>query len=152
MVTTAQPDARNGNRDGKWRGVLLAGGAGTGLALTYAAVELMRSEPKAFADAVIRAFLQWGPMFILCLVGMFIVNNVGQKLLEHSAAHAAAQQRMADAMQQIASRDDQASRERELLLNDVAFVLKEVKTQVSAIREDQIAAPHVRSVAAGQGG
>jgi hypothetical protein len=151
MATAASSNVSAKDGNGRWRGILLAGSAGTGLALTYAAVELMRSEPKAFADLVVRAITNWGPLFVLCLVGLFIANNWGQKLLEYSAVHSAAQQKMADAMQQIANRDDQASRERELLLNDVAFVLKEVRTDVARIREDQLTAPRAKAAAAGQG-
>jgi hypothetical protein len=66
------------------RGLLLGGSAG--MVLTYAASELLRAEPKLFADAVVKAFIQWGPLFILCILGLVIANRWGQKFKRVASA------------------------------------------------------------------
>lgn len=149
MATAAPPSipAKTGND--KWRGVLLSGSAGIGVALTYAAIELMRSEPKAFADLVIRTITNWGPLFILCLLLLYVLNNWGQKFVEHAARNAMAQQQAADAMQQnavaqqqmaaamqqIASKDDERERERELAFDHLAFTAQSILGKVEGIEK-----------------
>jgi hypothetical protein len=146
-MQSIQAESRPGINGRSWRvAVKAAGSFGLGAAATL----LVKSAGSA--EALLAHFMQFGPLFLLCLGGMVMMNSWGSRMLEHAAKTAAAQQSLADAVQQIARRDDQASRERELQLNDISFLLRQVHQQVGQIRNEQLSRSAGLAGPARQGG
>ena len=99
-------------------------------------------------------------IFILSILLVAVLNNWGQKFIgyvernaiaQQQAANAmqqnaTAQQHMASAQQQIAARDDVQERERELVLDHLAFTSKQILEKLERIEGRQLAR------AAGAGG
>lgn len=118
------------------RTLLLGGGAGAGVALVVALAKAIGAEPKL----VIQLLSGWGPLSMLAVVGLVIFDrHQGENLLAQRES-AAAMQAMADSIRQIAGKDDLAARERELMLNDIAYTIRLVKEDVAAIKEHQCSA------------
>ena len=117
-------------------------------ALAVALLQLIRPS----AAQLLTVLATWGPMFLVCVLGMVLfylmVSAWGQRLVDSIAANAAAQQSMADAMQQIAHRDDVRDRERELALDHLAYTIQSILRTVQAIEERQLA---LGPLAKGQG-
>ena len=132
-MQSLQAESRPGSNGRSWRVVVKAAGS-----FGLGAVATLLVKSAGSADALLAHFTQFGPLFLLCLGGMVMMNSWGSRMLEHAAKTAAAQQSLADAVQQIARRDDQAGRERELQLNDISFLLRQVHQQVGQIRNEQL--------------
>jgi hypothetical protein len=127
--------ATNGH---KQRTLILSLGAGSGFALAVAILQLLRPS----GVQLLAVLATWGPMFLVVILGMVLfylmVGTWGQRLVDSIAANAAAQQSMADAMQQIAHRDDVRERERELALDHLAYTTQTILRTVQAIEERQL--------------
>lgn len=132
--------------------------AGSSGIVTAAILEVVRADPKALI-AIVAA---WGPQFVIVIICLVVMEHWFTRLLDTtektasaSQANAEAQRSMAAAIEKIAARDSDADHERELLLNDIAFVLKEVRSEIGLVREQQLAhlaaIPQGRSSAAGGG-
>ena len=136
MSTAATSKPANGN---KQRTLILSLGAGSGFALVLALLQLLRPS----ASQLLTVLATWGPMFLVVVLGMvlfyLLVSTWGQRLVDSIAANAAAQQSMADAMQQIAHRDDVRDRERELALDHLAYTTQSILRTVQSIEERQLA-------------
>jgi len=135
MATAIPTKPADGN---KQRTLILSLGAGSGFAFAIALLQLLRPS----APGLLTVLATWGPMFLVVVLGMVLfylmVNTWGQRLVESIAANAAAQQSMADAMQQIAHRDDVRERERELALDHLAYTTQTILRTVQAIEERQV--------------
>jgi hypothetical protein len=136
MATAVAGKPANGTRQ---RTLILSLGAGGGFALAGAILELFRPN----GQQLLTVLATWGPLFLVVVLGMVLfylmVGTWGQRLVDSIAANAAAQQSMADAMQQIAHRDDVRERERELALDHLAYTTQSILRTVQAIEERQLA-------------
>jgi hypothetical protein len=104
--------------------VLLGGGVGAGATI---ALVLADKEPKL----LIQTFFAWGPWSLIGLVGLVLLSqgaskgftrvmDFGEKLLQVGRDNATSQQRLADAVNQIAQKDDERAREMELVVGQLA--------------------------------
>jgi hypothetical protein len=93
--------------------LLFGGGAGTCGAIVYMLVE---KEPKLALEVI----QSWGAPAMLGLVAMVIVDRGVRSLVQSNKETAAAQQRLADAVEQIAKRDDMEAMAQRALMNHVA--------------------------------
>ncbi|MCU1308244.1 MAG: hypothetical protein JWN45_2939 [Acidobacteriaceae bacterium] len=106
------------------KNIFLAGsGLGSGLGVTYFVAEMLKADPKL----AIQTVTQWGPLFVLFAITLYLcdrrfgqlIDKQGETANQMVAAHvqgAAAQQAMADAVNRIASKDSDREREMELVL------------------------------------
>jgi len=149
MASAAPVKPANGNRG--QRALILSLGTGSGFALAVAVLQLLRPG----ATQLLTVLATWGPMFLVVILGMVLfylmAGTWGQRLLEAMSANAAAQQSMADAMQQIAHRDDVRERERELALDHLAYTTQTILRTVQGIEERQLSQDGQR-LAKGAGG
>lgn len=123
--------------------------SGTAGVIAYALLAIMRGSPQA-ALAVLTS---WGPLFAVVLALLMLLDRWGQrfgdKLLETTAASAAAQQAsaeaqkanaeaqrsMAAAIERIAAKDDERARERELAMDHLAYTAQAILQKVMTIEE-----------------
>ena len=124
---------------------VMFGSLGGGMAIVYAVLDVLKAQPQS-AQLVITTVGQWGPMFALAAgilaVGSRGANRIVDVMQAQQQAHVAAaektataNQAMADAMRQIANKDDIAARERELLLDHIAYKQRELKDQMDRIEK-----------------
>jgi|SRR6185437_10753273 len=83
---------------------------GTGAGIMAIVSRLAANEPKAVIDLV----GNWGPLFALALFLIWVGDRRTGEMLAVSRESALSQQKLADAMQQIAQKDDIRGREMEL--------------------------------------
>jgi SNF family Na+-dependent transporter len=147
MASAAPAKPANGNRQ---RTLVFSIGAGSGLAVAAAVLQLIRPN----AGQVLAVMAAWGPMFLVVMLGMILfylmLGGWGQRLVDAMTTNAVAQQQMADAMQQIAHRDDVRDRERELALDHLAYTTQTILRTVQGIEERQLALTE-RQLAKGAG-
>ncbi|MGH9580043.1 MAG: hypothetical protein ACRD2R_03540 [Terriglobales bacterium] len=93
--------------------LMLSGGLGAGFAITYYAIDILRSEPR-FA---LETLSQWGPYFALSVMVLVIADRRSGQAIEIARTNSDAMHSIAQAMDRIATRDDQREREHELLLD-----------------------------------
>jgi hypothetical protein len=108
------------------------GGAGIGAAIAYELIGVLKSEPKLFIETL----AHWGPMFILALVGMVLMDRRAAENLKISEKSAVAQQAMADAVHQIAEKDDRQAEEVRRLASYNAVQTQKVLDRLDA--QDEI--------------
>lgn len=106
--------------------MFFGGGAGAGALIVYALVE---KEPRMALDVI----HSWGAPAILGLVAMVLVDRGFRNLIEVGQENAQAQQRLADAVQQIAQRDSTEAYEQRVLMGHVA-----TQTQTILNRFDEL--------------
>jgi ABC-type transport system involved in cytochrome bd biosynthesis fused ATPase/permease subunit len=115
-------------------------GAGSGIALMTVMLQIARPEAKPLVEGVLR----WGPLFVIILLGMELLhttmNTWGNKFVDAmtanataSGSNAAALQSMADAMQRISQREDERDRERELVLDHLAYTTQQILSKVESL-------------------
>ncbi len=137
------------------RPMMISLGAGSGFALLTVLLQIVRPEAKPLVEGV----LHWGPLFVIVLLGMELfhatLNTWGNKLVDALTANAAASgsnatalQSMADAMQRISTREDERDRERELVLDHLAYTTQQILNKVEAM---EARTPEKSMVAAGGG-
>ena len=110
-------------------------GASGGAAVMATVLEMVRPEGKPIIEALAR----WGPLFVLMLVGMILlhntVNNWGRQFVSAAITNATALQSMADAMQRISQREDERDRERELVLDHLAYATQQILKNTESMGE-----------------
>lgn len=111
--------------------LVLGGSVSAGAVLAYELLEIARRDPK-----VIEAVVSWGPMFAIAICGMLIVDRRIGSGVEALNANASAQQKLADAVQQIAQRDDERQREMELVIGHLSRNSAAILDHVSEMRKD----------------
>lgn len=142
--------------------VLLSAGMSGGVGMSYFLVEMLKANPS-LASKALETVAQWGPLFVLFSIVLWLcdrrfgqlINNqseTSKQMVEAQVKGAVAQQAMADAIALIAKKDDYVTRERELLLNDLTFLVREVKDKVDAIGQRQLAESLTRAQGAGSAG
>jgi len=98
---------------------LLTGTAGTGAMLAYFFVQALRSDPELMKEVIV-GVLRWGPLFVICAALIWVLDNRMKEFAAANRDSATQQQRMADAMQQLAQKDDIERRELKLTIGYVA--------------------------------
>lgn len=105
-------------------GILLGGGLGAGATI---ALVLADKEPKL----LIQTFFAWGPASLIGLVAVVLVGqgvskgftkvmDFGESMLQVGREAASSQQKLADAVNLIAQKDDERAREMELVVGQLA--------------------------------
>lgn len=118
--------------------------AGAGFGFTYVVYELVKTQP----EAIIAGLIQWGPMFAIAAGVLMIFDRRGGEFIQANRENAAASQQLADAVNRIAQKDDQVSRERDLLLNDIAIRVKAIGESVRNIEDRQLGGTAAKVAAA----
>jgi hypothetical protein len=91
---------------------IFGGSAGSGMLLAY---ELISKQPAM----VIETFRSWGPLSLFCLIGLVMVDRGFRSIVGATEQSAAAQQKLADAVNMIAVKDDREKEEQRRLLSYV---------------------------------
>ncbi len=119
------------------RPVVIGLGAGSGVALLTVILQVARPEAKPVVEAVLR----WGPLFVIVLLGMELlhstINTWGRQFVTAATANAVALQSMADAMQRISQKEDERDRERELVLDHLAYTTQQILNKVESLKRGQ---------------
>jgi hypothetical protein len=95
------------------RKLLVGTGAGAGAYLAYLGSRVLLAEPRM----VLTIVGQWGPMVVVLLVGLWFANGRVGEWIGVMRDNTQAQQQMADALGQIADRDDRASERQQAMMN-----------------------------------
>lgn len=104
------------NLDGKGgRALALTLGFGMGLGLLHVVYSVTKTEPRALLELI----AHWGPVFVLSALVIWLGDRRMGELISLNRENVVAQQRMADAMQAIAHKDDERAREQELLIGEL---------------------------------
>jgi hypothetical protein len=123
----------------KLPGLLLGGGIGAGATI---ALVLADKEPKL----LIQTFFAWGPASLIGLVAVVLIGqgaskgftrvmDFGEKLLQVGRDNAASQQKLADAVNQIAQKDDERAREMDLVVGQLARNSRQILDDIRDLRE-----------------
>jgi uncharacterized membrane protein YcjF (UPF0283 family) len=105
--------------------LLGSGGAGASALIFYELAQALKSEPKL----LIQMLAQWGPLFVICVVGMLILDRRGAQVIDST-------NKMAEAMGRLAERDSVRERENELVLNHLTSTNTKIFEELSAIRTE----------------
>lgn len=115
----------------------MAGTAAGSAAIVYALAQ--KTDPAL----LIKLFEGWGPLGVIVILGMVMANQWIGKGVEACKEIAASQQKVADSQQNladsvkaIAAKDDERSREMELVVNHLARNSKQLLEDVSAMRRE----------------
>lgn len=119
--------------------LLLGGGVGAGATI---ALVLADKEPKL----LIQTFFAWGPASLIGLVAVVLVSSgiskgftrvmdFGEKLLQVGRDNATSQQKLADAVNQIAQKDDERAREMELVVGKLARDSRQILDYVRELKQ-----------------
>jgi hypothetical protein len=110
---------------------IFGGSAGVGFILAQAAYKLAESQPSAVVE-VVRG---WGPLGVIGIVGMVLVDRRWAQSIEAHGKVAESQQVLAVAVQKIADKDDQRIREQELVLDHLSKTNEKIFTTLEAMRD-----------------
>jgi hypothetical protein len=86
--------------------VLLGGGVTAGAMATYELFEIAKRDPK-----ILESVVGWGPLFIIAVVVIVVVDRNFGQMIALGRDNVQAQQRMSDAMEKIAEKDDRQAEE-----------------------------------------
>ncbi len=118
------------------RPVVIGIGASGGVALLTALLEV--AGPKAIP--LVESMIHWGPLFVIVVLGMELlhstINTWGKQFVNAAITNATALQSMADAMQRISQKEDERDRERELVLDHLAYTTQQILKGVESIQAD----------------
>ncbi|GEM_PF-3274964 len=92
--------------------VLLGSGVTAGAIATYQLFEIAKKDPRA-----LETVLGWGPIFVIAVALIFMVDRRLGMGIEALQNNAVAQERMSDAMQRIAEKDDREAEELKRLVS-----------------------------------
>ena len=126
--------------------LLLGGGVGAGAMIAY---ELAEREPKA----LIETFQHWGALSFLILVGMVLLSQGagrvldlgqrmlasteknGERMLASTEKNAEGMQKLADAVQALANRDDREKEEQRRLLSFVGSQQEKILAAMDELKQ-----------------
>ena len=119
--------------------LLMGGGLGAGVTI---ALVLAEKEPKL----LIQTFFAWGPASLIGLVAIVLVGtgmskgftrvmDFGEQLLQVGRDNALSQQRLADAVNQIAQKDDERAREMDLVVGQLARNSRQILEDVRELKQ-----------------
>jgi hypothetical protein len=114
--------------------LLLGGGMGAGAIIAY---ELAEREPKA----LIETFQHWGAQSLIGLVALVVVSqlggrfiDLGESMLQVGRDNASSQQKLADAVQELANRDDREKEEQRRLLSFVGSQQEKILVAIDELK------------------
>jgi len=110
--------------------IALGGGMTAGAVVTYELFELAKSNPR-----VLEIALSWGPLFVIVVLGMILIDRRVGDGVSALKENARAQQQMSDAMQKIAERDDRQAERLETLINYSALQSEKVLNALEEQRD-----------------
>lgn len=110
---------------------LVLGGSSAGVAGVLA-YELVKSSPAL----VIETFKSWGPLSLLCVLGLLVMDRGFRRMVDASEKSSAAQQRLADAVHEIAQRDDYEAAQHRILLGHIGATMEKVLVKLESIEQD----------------
>ncbi|ABF42404.1 hypothetical protein Acid345_3403 [Candidatus Koribacter versatilis Ellin345] len=123
-----------------YRGALmkaaLACGGGIGMTIAWFAIKFITVDPKLAAD-VVKTVLGWGPLSLIAIVGVVQADIRARESMRVQAEAARAQQALADAVTQIAAKDDRESEERRRQLNYIGAQQEKILERLDAMRPSQ---------------
>ncbi|MFL6310596.1 MAG: hypothetical protein ACJ71W_00695 [Terriglobales bacterium] len=115
--------------------LLLGGGMGAGAIIAY---ELAEREPKA----LIETFQHWGAQSLIGLVALVVVSqlggrfiDLGESMLQVGRDNASSQQKLADAVQELANRDDREKEEQRRLLSFVGSQQEKILVAIDELKQ-----------------
>jgi hypothetical protein len=115
--------------------LLMGGGMGAGAIIAY---ELAEREPKA----LIETFQRWGAASFLVLVALVIASQIGgrvidlgESMLQVGRDNAVSQQKLADAVQELANRDDREKEEQRRLLSFVGSQQEKIMLALDELKQ-----------------
>jgi hypothetical protein len=118
--------------------LLLGGGMGAGAIIAY---ELAEREPKA----LIETFQHWGAASLIGLVALVLLSQTsqrlmdfGEKMLQVGRDNSASQQKLADAVQELANRDDREKEEQRRLLSFVGSQQEKILVAIDELKQQGI--------------
>ena len=116
-----------------WRdyiGHLVFGGStGIGAVLAY---KLVDSNPTL----VLETFKSWGPLSLLCVMGMVMVDRGFRSMVGAAEKSATSQQILADAVRQIADRDNYRAQQQEILLGHIGTTMEKVLVKLEGVEQN----------------
>jgi len=117
-------------RNVRW--VLTAAGSGAGIVLGLAGIKVLVTRPEFLPQLVSGG----GLWFAALAIGMVMFRSEMRNFNSMQERHVVAQERLAENVGALVSKDDQRAREQDLLLNHLARqsdkILEELQTQRSA--------------------
>lgn len=119
--------------------LLMGGGVGAGVTI---ALVLAEKEPKL----LIQTFFAWGPASLIGLVAIVLVGagiskgftrvmDFGEQLLQVGRDNATSQTRLADAVNQIAQKDDERAREMDLVVGQLARNSRQILEDLRELKQ-----------------
>ena len=110
--------------------LVIAGTGGAGGVLGIAVLDLVRSQPQM----VLTLFREWGPLALIVMIGMLVADRRLGESNQVSREMAASMQKLADATNRIAEKDDERARELELAVGVMARDTSEVLSRVKELK------------------
>lgn len=107
---------------------LIGSSLGIGSAIGIAAASVLKTKPELFAGLL----TSFGPIFVICMGVLYVVDRNAGKFIEVQRQQAVAQQQTADAIQAIAQKDD---RQTERLALEIRYVGGQMETLLSVMDE-----------------
>lgn len=84
----------------------MGSGISAGALIAYEAIDVARRDPDT-----LRTVLSWGPVFVIAVIVLFMVDRNFGQIIAIGKENVQAQQKMADAMNEIADKDDRQAEE-----------------------------------------
>lgn len=121
------------------------GGVGAGTVVMLALVRIFESDPALISQAM-SALVQWGPLFAIA-VGILVVGDRrfgqmtaiqkdnSQQMVAAAKESAEAQQKMADAVTQLAERDDRRQQKLEIEIGYVGTKMDQVLNELADLKK-----------------
>jgi hypothetical protein len=106
--------------------LFFGGGAGAGVMIVYL---LVQKEPRLALEVI----KSWGAPAMLGLVAMVLVDRGFRNLIQVGRENAVAQQRLADAVQEIASRDNAEAVQQRAIMDHVATQTEKILTRLDEL-------------------
>jgi hypothetical protein len=111
------------------RQAVLGGSMGVGGMIAW---KLVENDPHA----IIETFRTWGPLSLLCVLGLVMVNSGFRSMVEAAKESSAAQQRLADAVNSIANKDSYETQQQKIVLDHVATTLERVLVKLETVERN----------------
>jgi hypothetical protein len=107
--------------------VVLGGGVSAGAIATYELFEIAKKDPH-----LLQAVIGWGPLFIIAVVAIVVVDRNFGQMIQLGRDNVQAQQRMSEAMEKIADKDDRQAQKLETLSSYSALQSEKVLNHLDA--------------------
>lgn len=109
--------------------IIFGGSMGSGAFLIY---ELVAREPRMIIDT----FRSWGPLSVLALVMLAMLDRGFRAVVGATEKSAAALQEMSDAVRQIAKKDSDDAYEQRILMGHIATQMETILARFEQMKEE----------------